>query len=109
MIIYISGKITDNPKYMSDFAKASDKVKAEYDAKVINPAQISMLLPISEMSWDDFILIDERFIDCSDAVYFMANWRESRGACYELAYAKAKGKLLIFENKDDEELGEGFS
>ena len=95
MIYYLSGKVTNNPNYMSEFAYAEEEIKERFGGhrgpvEVINPAKI--LESVSRiLSYDDCMDICFKLIDCADVVFMLDNWHESKGACMERGYAIAKG------------------
>jgi len=80
MKIYIAGKITGDAKYKEKFAS---EAKAIEDAGHIplNPA----MLPAG-MKNEDYMRICFAMIDISDAVYFLPDALESKGAMLEYDY-----------------------
>lgn len=115
--IYISGKMGE--KSLSDatrdkFAQAEERLKAEgWDP--INPAtdeyQDFMQGVLAEAfedwedsdiegEWDEYaemLMHDLRIISLCDALYMLADWKQSPGATAEHAYAKALGKEIRYE------------
>lgn len=94
------------------FARAEEMLKAK-GHEVTNPAstECQYLLRLS-MGWEEsktgkevefygFALMTDIvsiWKDC-DAVYFLKDWRQSRGATAELYFAKAVGKRMYFEDR----------
>lgn len=115
MRVYISGKIGE--EVISDatrqkFARAEEMLKAK-GHEVTNPAseKCQCLLRYSlrneelktgkEVEFYSFALMTDIvsiWRDC-DAVYFLRDWRQSRGATAELYFAKAVGKRMYFEDR----------
>lgn len=99
MKIYIAGKITDNKNYWIDFLKAEIEVKWRYQCKVLNPADT--IARIKGLNHSEYLHICKAMIDVCEAVAFLPNWKESKGANAELEYAKENNKKIIYlkENK----------
>ena len=115
--IYISGKMGE--KSLSEatrekFAQAEERLKAEgWDP--INPATddyqdvMRVLLAEAFEDWEDadiegewneyaeMLMHDLRIISLCDALYMLADWKQSPGATAEHAYAKALGKEIRYE------------
>ena len=117
--IYIAGKMKGlrNLGYQKFFVKAEELEADGWDT--INPAAYpydGVNVEIGEdgkvtttkdeeavsdftyhkVLYRDFILIEE-----CDAIYMMTGWELSSGASCELAYAKLRGKEVIYETKGD--------
>lgn len=115
--IYISGKMGE--KSLSEatrdkFAQAEERLKAEgWDP--INPATdeyqdfMQGVLAEAFEDWEDsdiegewneyaeMLMHDLRIISLCDAIYMLADWKQSPGATAEHAYAKALGKEIRYE------------
>lgn len=115
--IYISGKMGE--KSLSEatrdkFAQAEERLKAEgWDP--INPATeeyqdfMQGVLAEAFEDWEDsdiegewneyaeMLMHDLRIISLCDALYMLADWKQSPGATAEHAYAKALGKEIRYE------------
>lgn len=96
MIIYISGKIKNNPNYKEDFANA-EKVINEVGHTPLNPPKLDLALP--KLSYEKYMRIDYALIDIADCIYMLSNWQDSNGAKAEHAYAKSLGKEIIYEEE----------
>ena len=91
MKVYIAGKITGNPDYKEQFAEAERHLRAQGHTTV-NPA----VLP-DGFEHHEYMKICFAMIDACDAVYFLSNWKESKGACMEYNYAFEQNKGIMFE------------
>lgn len=94
MIGYLSGPITNNPDYKKQFAwSAKQLTRMGYD--VINPAALSQVVPIEELSYDTIMEIDMLLLSKADYLIQLPGWEKSRGANRELGYALATGKTVV--------------
>ena len=91
MKVYIAGKITGNPDYKQQFAEVEKKLR-EKGHTTMNPA----VLP-DGFDHHEYMQICFSMIDVCDAVYFLSNWRDSKGATMEYNYAFGAGKGIMFE------------
>lgn len=89
MKLYIAGKITGNENFVEDFKKAENYLK-EKGHTVLNPA----ILPYG-FSWDEYMVVCLSMILICDGIYLLDNWRESKGACMEVGYAREKNKKIL--------------
>lgn len=96
MIIYIAGKITNDPGYKEKFRQAERHVKAEYPgAYIFNPAALPEgLTP----EW--YMDICQKMIKVSDLVIFLPDYTESKGARMELAYCNYIGVTALIPGID---------
>ena len=115
--IYISGKMGEmslSEATREKFAQAEERLKAEgWDP--INPATseyqdfMQGVLAEAFEDWEDgdiegewneyaeMLMHDLRIISLCDAIYMLADWRQSPGAKVEHEYAKALGKEIRYE------------
>lgn len=94
MIGYLSGPVTGNPDYKKQFAwSAKQLTRMGYD--VINPAALSQVVPIEELSYDTIMEIDMLLLSKADYLIQLPGWENSRGANRELGYALAMGKIVV--------------
>ena len=121
MRVYISGKIGE--KVISEatrekFARAEEMLKAN-GYEVFNPTDEKwqralrreydndqyMESPFLMGSFPDFyayaLLRDLMVLSTKDAIYMLADWTESDGANVELDFARATGKQVFWESKED--------
>lgn len=94
--IYISGKISDDTKEKEAenlrlFFHEEDKLVAQgFD--VINPAH----LVIANGTWEQYMAIDLHLIILHrPSIWLLPNWRESRGARLEVAFAEQLGLEVL--------------
>lgn len=121
MRVYISGKI--GGEVISDatrqkFARAEEMLKAK-GYQVFNPCDERWQKILRrEYEHDNYVqspwLIDKfpdfyaycllrdlMVLSTKDAIYMLADWTESDGANVELDFARATGKQLFWESKED--------
>lgn len=121
MRVYISGKI--GGEVISDatrqkFAQAEEMLKAK-GYQVFNPCDERwqkilrreyehdnyVQSPWLTDKFPDFyaycLLRDLMVLSTKDAIYMLADWTESDGANVELDFARATGKQLFWESKED--------
>lgn len=87
---YIAGKITNNQNYKEEFQKAEKYLKSQ-GYIVMNPARLN-----SGFEQKDYMHICMAMIDICEAVFFLANWKDSPGAEEEMYYAVHMGKKIQF-------------
>lgn len=80
MKFYIAGKITDNQNYKQQFEAAQSFLERAGHI-VMNPA----ILPPG-FEHHEYMKICYAMIDVCDAVYFLENWQDSKGAKLEMDY-----------------------
>lgn len=85
MKIYIAGKITGDPNYKAKFAKCAAFCRTM--ATVLNPAETPEGLTNA-----DYANISIAMINAADAVAFLPDWEESKGARLEHDYCEYIGK-----------------
>lgn len=100
MKVYIAGKITGDPNYKAKFGRAKTELEKQGNI-VLDPA----ILP-EGMTPEDYMRICFAMIDCADAVAFLPDYYESRGAYLECRYCRYVGKAVIFlpEHSKEEEI-----
>jgi len=92
MKVYIAGKITGLPELeaMINFLNAECKLKGEGHTP-LNPS----VLP-SGFEHEEYMHICYAMIDVCDAVCFLENWKDSKGARLEHKYASDNGKVIMY-------------
>lgn len=96
MKIYISGKITGTADYIERFADKQKELELK-GYEVIDPALINSFLPKST-TWEEYMSMCYPLIDMCDAIYFLNDWTESKGAMIEFEYANKKKKGICFKD-----------
>ena len=93
MKIYLAGKITGDDNYKEKFAEGEEKLKRKGHI-VLSPAILPEGLTVS-----DYMRICFAMIDCADAVAFLPDWNESKGAQLENAYCQYIGKQTHYPSE----------
>ena len=88
--VFISGKITGDPRYREKFERAQRKLEAA-GFIVMSPA----ILPPRGFSHESYLKISCAMLDACDAVYFLPDWKDSDGALREFGRTVATGKEII--------------
>ncbi len=91
-VIFISGKITNDPNYYSKFLKAQAKLE-EMGFIVLNPIYIP-----ARLKYEQQMAICFSYIDQSKYMYMLKDHKESEGSQRELHYGHSKKKKFIFED-----------
>lgn len=84
MKIYIAGAITDNPKYIEQFAAAEKRLVADGHA-VVNPVKNE------GFTYKEYIDMGLNELMRCDAIYLLTGWEQSPGARLEYWYAITVG------------------
>lgn len=87
---YISGRITGEKNYKEIFERAKEHLENK-GFVVLNPAVLPDGLSLSE-----YMKIDVAMLDAADYVFFLPNWKYSKGAQVEKAYAEYVGKQIVY-------------
>lgn len=93
--VYIAGKVTGDPGYKSKFAAAARMLRDNSHGilQPVNPAEFTP----EGMGWHrSMALCLLRLAGCS-SVYFLPDWRDSRGAKIEHRWATALRKHIIYQ------------
>lgn len=88
MKIYIAGKITGDPYYKAKFARAAADI-ADAGHTPINPA-----MQPEGMSNADYMRVSFAQLDSADAVAFLPDWADSKGARIEHLLVEYTGKPM---------------
>lgn len=89
--IYIAGKMTGDPNFKEKFARVESGLAA-CGWTVLNPAKNA-----DSMTRAEYMRIDLNLIDMAEAVYFLADWKDSEGAKLERHYCEYIGKTMVEE------------
>ena len=92
--VYLAGKITGDPGYKQKFANAAAELeKAGFI--VLNPA----ILPAEGFTYEAYLRMSMAMLEECEAVCFLPDWIDSRGAAFECGAAMGKGKcVFMFED-----------
>ena len=105
MIIYLSGKITGNPEFESDFSDAEEVVRREFPGAVIlNPAR--MFPPGMEPR--HYIALSIECVKLADMLVLIDGWEDSPGANIEKSVAEyCKIPTIALDDLDRTYIPEG--
>lgn len=93
MKIYIAGKITGLDDYKKRFKEAQDELQ-ELGHTVMNPAMFE-----EGFTHEEYMHVCYAMIDVCEGVYFLNNWRYSKGAKLEHEYAVENGKWIKYQKE----------
>lgn len=91
MKVYVAGKITGLKGYKQLFKAAAEELSA-LGYKVMNPA----VFPAG-FEHEEYMKICYSMIDVCDAVLFLNNWQDSKGAKMEHKYAVENSKWIKYQ------------
>ena len=95
LIVYLSGKITDNPKYKEDFACAEHFLQ-QMGYIVINPARLDEV--VEGLTYEQYMKVCYQLVEIADITFMVSGWQKSKGANAELSYAKSLGKKVMYQD-----------
>lgn len=98
--VYVAGKVTNLPNYREVFKEAVTKLE-NVGCICMNPAELPEGFP-----WEAYMPICYAMIDQCEAIYLLKNWKDSKGAKMEYDYAVAHGKIIIYEEMEDDTMPE---
>lgn len=90
-VIYVVGAISNDPDYKEKFQKAKEHLNELGFDKVIIPTCVPDNLP-----YECYAHISLGFVNACDSLYALSDWRESKGAQAEIAYAKFLRKNIVY-------------
>lgn len=105
MNIYISGKISGDPKFKEKFKNAfyfilenKEKLFPDHtnNFSLFNPANVD--LP-ENSTWEDYMRYDIKILTDCNAIYMLKDWQESEGAKLEHQIAKKLKMKIIYETE----------
>lgn len=95
MRLYIAGRITNEPGYLSKFAQACTEVLL-LDHVPVNPCELHGDTCFHD-TWEEFMVCDiKAMLDC-DGVYALRNWQSSKGATIEVQLALRLGMVVLYQ------------
>ena len=95
MKVYVAGKITD----LEPIEVRKNFIRAEVDLRdkghfVMTPRAI---MDFQGFEHEDYMHVCYAMIDVCDAVYFLNDWKMSKGARMEHQYAKKNHKVIYYQ------------
>lgn len=90
MVIYLAGKITNEPDYRAKFQHVETLLKDKGHI-VLSPAVLPEGLP-----YEFYIRVDDLMLMEADAICLLPNWTDSPGARRERSLAKLHHKLILY-------------
>lgn len=102
-MIYISGRITGNNNWQSDFQKAEDYLKDKKYKIVINPLCLEEQVKkeVKNPTYTDYMKQCIEILILCDEIYMLRGWRRSKGARLEHHIAKVLGMKIIYQKRKD--------
>ena len=94
--IYISGKITGLAGYAELFAEGVMECKLRGYTAIMNPAVLS---GCENFDHGDYMHICFAMMDVCGSIYLLRNWKDSRGAKMEYAYAVQRGMHILYQDQ----------
>ena len=94
--IYLSGPITGNENYMTDFAEWEAWLTTK-GYKVFNPASLGE----GVLDWAGYLKRDLPFLLDCDAIFAMPGWEGSKGAQLEIDVARRVGMKCLTERDNE--------
>ena len=91
MKIYIAGKITGLDNYKEKFGEAENEFLLSGHS-VMNPAVLE-----GDFTQGEYMHVCYAMIDVCDGVYFLDNWKDSKGANLEHEYAMKQDKWIKYQ------------
>lgn len=98
---YLSGAITNNQNYRSQFFEAEKHLEAQ-GLKPLNPVKLGLILELEQgaPSWTDYMKLDITALIQCDAIYMLQGWESSKGATLEHHIAKELGLKITYQEDD---------
>lgn len=96
-LIYISGPISGNLYWKSNFIYAGRLVKSRLkDYKAVNPLRFNLAYN-PRTTWADQMIVCLRNLEHCDAILMLDGWEKSKGACIEKLFAEKLGLEVMYE------------
>lgn len=104
--VYISGKMSGLPRkqFRAKFNVAHNMLVVKHGIhpdNIVSPVSMDMMFP--GFDYEDFMALDLIAISRCDTIYLLNNWKDSKGAHKEKAFAERLG-LRVEYQPDEEEL-----
>lgn len=99
--IYISGPITGTKDYLQRFEDAERELIGKGYTSIVNPARVARYLP-DDFTHAEYMKVCMAELGCCEAVYMLAGWKDSKGACEEFTEARAAGMEIFYQETEVE-------
>lgn len=99
MRVYISGPITNNKNFKTNFKRAEQWLKLQ-GHEVINPVAVAEVLPTS-LNYNHYMTIDAALLTTAEAIFLLEGWQDSPGAVEEYRLAAGTNKKVLFETQEE--------
>lgn len=93
MVIYIAGKINGDADYRRKFKEKEMQLRIAGHT-VLNPA-----IQPHGLKNADYMRICFAMMEAAEAVLFLDDWKESKGARLEFAWCEYVGKRMLFDGE----------
>ena len=93
-MIYLSGPITGDKAYRQKFKAAAEQLRARGYA-VVNPAELSEVLPVETMTWEQIMDVCMDLLARCEALVQLPGWETSRGCQREYGYAVGSDMFIL--------------
>lgn len=98
--VFISGKITglEECDWRKKFSEGAYKLMLQHGYRledIIAPSRLKEVF--LGLDYEQYMRIDLTLLDMCDTIYMLDNYKDSRGAQRELAYAIEQNKKIIWE------------
>ncbi len=101
--IYVAGAMSGHANLNHPAFHAKEAQLRAHGWDVINPAAMDVdagidpSKPMEEYDYEDAAHRDIQALQLCDAIYLMAGWQHSKGACWERSLAKSWGLRRYYE------------
>lgn len=99
MRVYISGPITNNKNFKTNFKRAEQWLKLQ-GHEPINPSAVAEVLPAS-LNYNHYMTIDAALLTTAEAIFLLEGWQDSPGAVEEYRLAAGTNKKVLFETQEE--------
>lgn len=106
MKVYISGPMDGVKDYLENFREAEEAL-LKLGQVVVNPARLGKAVKGCGLSREDYLELDLKFLEWSDAIVMLDGWQQSCGCNREYGYAVgAKKKIISYNTPKEMEVSE---
>lgn len=94
VVVYVVGSISNDKDYKKKFDRSYSELTAIGYSRVIIPTCV-----INNLPYERYAPISIGFVQACDVVYALKDYKNSKGAKAEIAYAEMSGKVIIYEGE----------